>query len=106
MTKSAFNNKTLFTSKLDLNLRKKLANCYIWSIALSVAEICTLRKVDKKYLESSETWYWRRMDKISWTDRVKNDMQHRFKEERGVLFIMQQRKSNWISDIYSVGPAF
>ena len=24
--------KTLFTSKLDLNLRKKLVKCYIWSI--------------------------------------------------------------------------
>jgi hypothetical protein len=26
--------KTLFTSKLDLNLRKKLVTWYIWSIAL------------------------------------------------------------------------
>jgi hypothetical protein len=41
-----------FISKLDLNLRKKLANCYIWSIALNGAETWTLRKVDQKYLES------------------------------------------------------
>jgi hypothetical protein len=27
--KAAFNTKTLFISKLDLNLRKKLAECYI-----------------------------------------------------------------------------
>ena len=26
--------KTLFTSKLDLDLRKKLVKCYIWSMAL------------------------------------------------------------------------
>jgi hypothetical protein len=33
--KAAFNKeKNLFTSKLDLNLRKKLVKCYIWSIAL------------------------------------------------------------------------
>jgi hypothetical protein len=33
MVKAAFNNKnTLFISKLDLNLRKKLLKCYIWSI--------------------------------------------------------------------------
>jgi hypothetical protein len=33
MTKAAFNRKkTLFTSKLDLNLRKKLVKCYIWSV--------------------------------------------------------------------------
>jgi hypothetical protein len=35
MAKAAFNKKqTLFTSKLDFNLRKKLVKCYIWSIAL------------------------------------------------------------------------
>jgi hypothetical protein len=47
MAKAAFKKKkTLFTSKLDLNLRKKLVNCYIWSIALYGAETWTLRKVD------------------------------------------------------------
>ena len=34
MAKAAFSKKkTLFTSKLDLNLRKKLIKCYIWSMA-------------------------------------------------------------------------
>jgi hypothetical protein len=36
-------------------------------------EIWTLRTVDQKYLESVETWCWRRMEKISWTDRVRNE---------------------------------
>jgi hypothetical protein len=53
--KAAFNKtKTLFTGKLDLNLRKKLVKCYIWSIALYGAQTWTLRKVDQKYLESFE----------------------------------------------------
>ena len=35
MAKEPFNTrKTLVTSKLDLNLRKKLTKCHIWSIAL------------------------------------------------------------------------
>ena len=58
----------LFTSKLDLNLRKKLIKCYIWSMALYGAETWTLRAADQKYLESFEMWWWRRMEKISWTD--------------------------------------
>jgi hypothetical protein len=57
--------KTLFTSKLDVNLRKKLVKCYISNIALCGAETWTLRKVDHKYLESFEMWCWRRMEKIS-----------------------------------------
>ena len=52
MAKAAFNKKkTLFSSKLDLNLRKKLVNCYIWSMALYGAETWTLRAADQKYLE-------------------------------------------------------
>jgi hypothetical protein len=39
MEKAAFNKKkTLFTSKMELNLRKKLVKCYIWSMALYGAE--------------------------------------------------------------------
>jgi hypothetical protein len=37
VTKAAFNEtKTLFTSKLSLNLRKELVKCYIWSIVCVV----------------------------------------------------------------------
>jgi hypothetical protein len=39
MAIAAFNKeKTLFTSKLDLELRKKLVKCYIWSRAFYCAE--------------------------------------------------------------------
>jgi hypothetical protein len=38
MAKAAFNKRALFTSTFDLNLRKKLVKCYIWSIALYGAE--------------------------------------------------------------------
>jgi hypothetical protein len=36
------------------------------------AETWTPWKVDQKYLASSEMWCWRRIEKISWTDRVTN----------------------------------
>ena len=53
MAKAAFKKKkTLFTSKLDLNLRKKLVKCYIWSMALYGVETWTLRAADQRNLES------------------------------------------------------
>jgi hypothetical protein len=74
MAKATFNGKmALFTSKMDLELRKKLVKCYIWSIALYGAESWTLRAVDQKHLESFEMWCCRRMGKISWTDHVRNE---------------------------------
>jgi hypothetical protein len=55
MAKAVFNKKkNIFTSKLDLNLWKKLVKCYIWSIAFYGAETWTLRKMDQNYLESFE----------------------------------------------------
>jgi hypothetical protein len=48
----------LFTSKLDLYLRKQLINCYNCSIACYGAETWTLQKVTE-ILESFEMWCWR-----------------------------------------------
>jgi hypothetical protein len=49
MAKAAFNKKrALFTSTLDLELRKKVVKCYICSVDLYGAETWTLRAVDKK----------------------------------------------------------
>jgi len=48
--KTIFSRKNpLLTSKLDLNLRNKIIKCYVWSIALYVADNWTLRKADQKY---------------------------------------------------------
>jgi hypothetical protein len=62
MAKAAFNKKrTLFTSTLDLEWRKKLVNSYIWGIALYGAETWTLWTVDQKHQESIEMWCWKRI---------------------------------------------
>ena len=61
MAKAAFNKKkNLFTSKLDLNMWKRLVRCYVWSITLYGAETWKLRATDQKHLESFEMWCWRR----------------------------------------------
>jgi len=74
--------------------------CYIWSRALYGAETWTPRAVDQKHLESSEMWCWRRMEKIIWTDHVRNeDVLLRVKEERNILHEIRKRKANWIGHI-------
>lgn len=50
------------------------------------AETWTFRKVDRKYLESFEVHYCRRMEQIVWTDRLKNEeVFQRVKKERNIL---------------------
>jgi hypothetical protein len=59
-TVSTYKLKYHCAALLDINLRKKLVKCYIWSIALYGTVTWTLQKVDQKYLESFEMWCWRR----------------------------------------------
>jgi len=74
--------------------------CCIWSTALYGAETWTLRAVDQKHLESFEMWYWRRMEKISRTDHVRNrEVLLRVKEQRTILHEIRKRKANWIGHI-------
>ena len=64
-TKEEFNRKiSLFTSKLCIELRKKLFRCDIWSITLFGSETWRLRKLERRYLASFEIWPWR------WTENV------------------------------------
>jgi hypothetical protein len=57
----------------------------MWSLAWQGAENLTLRKEDQKYLDSFEALCWRRMEKTSWTDRVRNgELLRRAKKERNV----------------------
>ena len=58
------------------------------------------KSVDQKHLESFEMWCWRRMEKISWTDHVRNeDVLLRVKEQRNNLHEIRKRKANWIGHI-------
>ena len=67
--------------------------CYIWSIALYGAVTWTFQK-------SFEMWCWRRMEKISWTDHVRNEeVLLRIKEKRNILHEIGKQKANWIGHI-------
>jgi hypothetical protein len=45
-------------------------------------------------------WYWRRMEKISWNDHVRNEeVLLRVKEQRNILHEIRKRKANWICHI-------
>ena len=48
----------------------------------------------------SHMWCWRRMEKISWTDHVRNEeVLLRVNEQRNILHEIRKRKANWIDHI-------
>jgi len=51
-------------------------------------------------MESFEMWCYRRIEKISWTDRVGNEqVLLKVKEQMHILHEISKRKANWISHI-------
>ena len=75
-----------FINKSDLYLTRKRMKFYIWNIALYGAETWTLRKIYQKQSGMVKMW-WKRIETISWIDRVKNEVFLRVKWERNILDI-------------------
>ena len=45
-------------------------------------------------------WCWRMREKISWTDRVRNqEVLHRVEEERNIVHTTKRMKADWIGHI-------
>ena len=53
--------------------RSEYTKSTVWNVALYAAEAWTLTKASKKLLEACKMWTWRRMLKISWTEKVTNE---------------------------------
>ena len=89
-----FNRKiSLLTSKLNIGLSKNLVRCYVWSIALYGSETWVLRNLERKYLKSIEIWFWRRMEKIKWPEKVTNEVLQHVGEKRTLLHNILFRKA-------------
>jgi len=98
MAKKIFQDKKkLFIGKMNLELKKRIIKCLVWSVALYAAEMWTLTQVDRDRIEALEMWIWRRMEKISWIDKVINeDVLKKVNESKNMLNVIRQRKCKWI----------
>jgi len=65
--------KKLFTGKMNMELNKRIMKCFVRSVALYAAEMWTLTQTDRRRLEAFEMWIWRRMEKISWLNKVTSE---------------------------------
>jgi len=76
-----------------------LLSCILFNIVM-YSFAWTLRATDQKHLESFEMWCWRRMEKISRTDHVRNEeVLLRVNEQRNIIHEIMKRKANWIGHI-------
>ena len=52
--------------------KMKLVKALIWPVITYGAEIWTLEKYDERRIEAAEMWCYRRMLRISWTEKRTN----------------------------------
>ena len=66
------------------------------------AETWTLPAANQKYLKSFEMCCWRSVEKICWTEHVRNEeVLLRVNERRNTLYEIRKPKANWIGLITS-----
>ena len=62
----------LTTKHISFELRLRLTKCYVYSVLLYGSETWTLNRNLEKKIEAFEMWIFRRMGKISWTEKKTN----------------------------------
>ena len=75
IAKNRFNNiRSLLTNtKRSIKTRMRFAKSYIWSILLYGCESWNISKQFEKKINATEMWIWRRILKVSWTERKTNE---------------------------------
>jgi len=86
---------------MDLELRERILKCTVWSVALYGVEAWTMTQNHRRNLEAFEMWIWKKMLKISWTQKISNQqVLNSIQEERTLLDSIHQRKYNWLGPIH------
>lgn len=100
LVKDAFLQKyALLTNKNVDILREKLIKIYVWSI-LYGCESSVINGADKKRLEVVEMWFWRKMLRIKWTNKTRNEnILNKTMERRTLVNTIKKRRKSLL-DIY------
>jgi len=91
----------MFISRnIDIKVRKNLLKVYVWSVALYGNETWTIGKTKEKRLLVFETWCYRKLLRIRWTEHITNEeVYRRAGETKSFLKTLKTRKAKLIGHI-------
>ena len=97
-----FKMKTLLCNRdLNLTTRWRATKCYVLSTLLYGVEGWTLKARTMSRLDSFEMWLYRRMLKISWTERITNlEVLERMCKDQELLTTIKRRKAAYFGHIF------
>ena len=89
---------------IGLITRKRISRCYVWTTLLYEAETWTSTKSMLKKIDAFELWAYRRMLRISWKDRISNEIVlHRIQSQRIVTKTIKERKLQYFGHLVRRG---
>ena len=65
--------RILTNRRLSIDIRKRVLNCYIIPILTYGSEAWTINNAAASIINAAEMWFLRRMMKISYTERIRNE---------------------------------
>ena len=66
--------RNLFCAKrIDIGVKRRLLKCYSWLVLTNGCESVTINKVMERRLEETQIWFYRKMLRISWVQKVTNE---------------------------------
>src|ERR1043165_7607201 len=90
----------LLRGSLNMKLKNRMVKTLVWSVILYGSETWTMRQEDINRLEAFEMWIWRRMERISWTERRTNEeILQLVEEKRSLIGTIRGRQKKWIEHI-------
>ena len=97
--------KNFLTNRnISIDVRKRAVKTYIWSTLLYGAEAWTIGKEMEKRIQAMEMWIWRRMMKISWTERQTNEeVLRRVGEDRSLKMVIRKRQMKFLGHVMRRG---
>ena len=82
---------------IPIQLKIWILECLVWPIALYGCQTWTTRKKDEKRIEAAEMWFYRRLLRISWTERRTNEsVLQELGTSKRLLSIAAQRKLKYV----------
>ena len=92
--------RVLSASTISIEIRKRLTKFYVWSILTYGSEVWTMSKAMKKRLQVMKMWCWRKMLKISWTKKIKDEeVLDRVKAKKELLENIRNRQWSFLDPV-------
>ena len=97
-------NIILTARNINIAVRLRVLKCYIWSTLLYGCETWTISGDMIQKLEALETWFYRRMLRISWKEKVTNvEVYRRMNTSTSLLIDIIHRQLTFLGHILRKG---